>query len=445
MDVLIPILIIAVLILLNGMFVAAEFAIVAAPRTRMRTLAAEGSTTAKHVLAVLSDPARQNRYITTAQVGITIASLGLGMYGEHAIADWLLGPLESLGRMAEPAAHTLATILSVGLLTYIHVVIGEMIPKTLALQAAEPTALRLSSPMGVLEKIFSPAVWLLTHLAVWITRIMGIPPMSEGERLLTAAELEFIVEESSEGGLLEASEQLFIENILDLHERTADQVMTPRTRVAGIPANADLPTVMEIVCDTIKTRYPVYEGDLDNIIGLIHIKDLARYQVHPTEESLNIKELIRPVEYVPISLSLHKILVQFQRSNSQLAVVIDEYGGTAGILTLEDLVEEVVGEIQDEFDDHEILPIEQISAHVLRVRGDLILEELDQLYSMDIQHPEANTVGGVVMSELGRIPKPGDAVTYGGVTFEVEAVDKLAVERVLVHLPQSAEDGQHEA
>jgi CBS domain containing-hemolysin-like protein len=252
-EVLVPIAIISILILLNGIFVAAEFAIVAVPRTRISQLADDGNRAAVRIMKILIEPALQNRYIATAQVGITIVSLGLGMYGEHQVAEWLLHFFEGFGTLAEPLAHTLSTILSVAFLTYLHVVLGEMIPKSLALQAAEPTALRLAQPMNVLEKIFLPVVFVLNGIGDWIVRLVGIPPADDEERLFTPEELEYIVEESREGGLIEESEQLFIENILDLQERTVEQVMTPRTKVVGIPVNADTRTVVGRICGTQRT------------------------------------------------------------------------------------------------------------------------------------------------------------------------------------------------
>lgn len=432
-EVLFPLAVIAVLILLNGVFVAAEFAIVTAPRTRLAQMAAGGSRLARNVLSVQRDPLRQNRYITTAQIGITVVSLGLGMYGEHVVAEWLFHPLESLGALAEPAAHTLATVLAVVALTYLHVVIGEMVPKTLALQSPEPTALALDRPMGLMEKLFSPVVFVLNGLGNVVVRALGIPPVAQGERLFSPEELELIVEESFEGGLLAPSEQLLIENIFDLRERTVGQVMTPRTRVVGIPLGASPTDAMELLCEMRKTRYPLFDGSLDRVIGILHAKDLIRQFVRNPEE-LDLRALARPAVFLPEALSLEKVLIRFRAERLQMAIAMDEFGGMAGLVTLEDLVEEVVGEIQDEFD-HEIEPIEELDDRRLRVRGDLILDELDQLYDLALIYPEADTVGGLVMSELGRIPIPEDRVEFGGVTFQVESVEGMAVQTVIVHLP----------
>ncbi|KAA3647743.1 MAG: HlyC/CorC family transporter [Chloroflexi bacterium] len=440
--VLIPIGIISILIFLNGLFVAAEFAIVAAPRTRISQRAEEGSGIAKRVLLILLDPARQNSYLATAQVGITIVSLGLGMYGEEVLAEWLLEPLEHYGGFGDALAHTLAAVIAVAILTYLHVVLGEMIPKSLALQASERTVLALNQPMTILGAIFSPAVWLLNNMANAFTRLIGIRPPESEARLLTPQELEFIVEESSEGGLLEASDQLFFENILDLQERTVEQVMTSRTHIVGIQADDDLSSTLELTCSSTKTRYPVYEDGVDNIIGVIHIKDIAR-NINSVGNGTKVRELLRPTTFIPETLSLHSAVAQFRRENLQIAIVLDEYGGTAGIVTLEDLVEEVVGEIQDEFDS-ETTPIQIIDKNTLRVRGDVILDEINQLHDTHLSHTDAQTIGGLAMALLGRIPEPGDHIKAGEVRLEVESIKRFAVESLLVFLPQE-EDGKKES
>jgi CBS domain containing-hemolysin-like protein len=438
MEYLIPILIISILILLNGFFVAAEFAIVGAPHTRIAQRADEGSTVARHVLDILQDTDRQNRYLATAQVGITIASLGLGMYGEHAIADWLVVPLESLGRLASPAAHSIAAVLSIGLLTYLHVVIGEMIPKSIALQSAETTVLRLERPMTIMDKIFLPVVVVLNGIGNGIMKLIGIPPAEPHARLMSPEELEMIVEESYVGGLIQADEQLFIENIFDLSERTVGQVMTPRTRIVGLPVSADEKMVLTRACEARFTRLPIFEDGLDQIIGVLHIKDLARQQIHP-QEGFNLRKIARQTVFVPESLSLEDMLTRFRRERFQMAVVMDEFGGTAGLVTIEDVVEEVVGEILDEFD-QEIAPIHRIRPGRLRVRGDLLLDELNQHYRLNLEHPDADTVGGLLMASLGRVLNPGDAfTTQSGVHLEVETVKGLAVQTVLVDIPRKEE------
>jgi CBS domain containing-hemolysin-like protein len=431
---LVPVLVIGFLILLNGLFVAAEFAIVSAQRTRLTQAADQGSGAARNVLDILADPARQNLYLATAQIGITIASLGLGMYGEHTVAEWLYGPLSRVTPLAGPLAHTAATILAIGVLTYLHVVLGEMVPKSLANQYAETSVQRLDGPMRVMRAIFSPMVVVLNGIGNLIVRLMGVPPVSSQARLFTADELEYLMEESAGVGLVEPDEQLFIENIFDLRQRSVGHVMTRRKQIVGLPVSASEADALQFVCEERHSRFPVYDRGLDDIVGVLHVKTLARQQANRDQQSFDLRQLARPVAYVPESLPLDQMLIRFRRDRRQLAIVVDEYGGTAGLVTLEDIIEEVVGEILDEFD-QEIAPLERLEAGLVRVRGDLLVDELNQLCDLHLAHPESDTVGGLVMVSLGRVAEQGDSIAVDGVTLEVEAVEGLTVKTVLVQLP----------
>jgi CBS domain containing-hemolysin-like protein len=433
MEVFIPIVIILLLIALNGLFVAAEFSIIGVPYTCIAQVAQEGSRIAKRVLSRLSDFNLQNRYIATAQVGITLASLGLGMYGEHIVSEWLLVPIQRISGLTEPTLNTLAVILAIFILTYLHVVLGEMVPKSIALQDSEPTVIILEGPMSLMERVFYPIVTILNGTGNLVLKLVGIPPASPGSRLMTPDELELVVEESFEGGMIAASEHLFIDNIFDLGERSVGQIMTPRTHIIGISADADEDEVMQIICEGRYTRLPVYKDNFDQIIGILHLKNLARRQVHP-DGKFDLYHLVSPAVFIPESISLEDMLIQFRRESIQMAIVMDEFGGTAGLVTTEDLVEEVVGEILDEFD-REIPPMQVINHHNVRVRGDLLLDELNQHFALSISHPDANTVAGLLMALLGRVVKQGDRVEIEGVTFQVESIKGFAVQTILIQLP----------
>lgn len=435
---LVPLGIIALLILVNALFVAAEFSIVSAPYTRIASLAEQGDRAARQVLTVLRSPVKSNLYIATAQIGITAASLGLGMYGEHTIASWLLGPMQRYFQLSEAAAHSVALVLAISLLTYLHVVVGEMAPKSLAIQYAETSVLRLAMPMGLIGKVLAPAVIVLNMMGNAITRLLGVPPAHGHERLFSAEELAYIVEESYEGGKLDQSEQLYLENIFDFQDRAVDQVMTARTRLIGISIAASETEVLQTVCAARKTRYPVYERDMDHILGILHVKTLARQQVNRPGQ-FDLAKLLRPVLYVPESVTLNEMRQTFRAKQASLAVIMDEYGGTAGLVTVEDLVEEVVGEILDEFD-QELPPIQEMDDGLLLVRGDLILDELDQHYDLALDSEEVDTVGGLIMTLLGRVPKVGDVVEQDGVAFKVQSVDGMAVQTALVQLPKGMGD-----
>ena len=437
---LLPLAIISLLILLNGLFVAAEFSIVAVPKTRLVQAAERGSQPARHVLRILSKPDSQNRYLATAQIGITVASLGLGMYGEHAVAEWILHPLERVTWLASAAAHTIATVVAVGVLTYLHVVVGEMVPKSLALQHPGETAMRLNRTMTIFGRFFLPLTAVLNAIGDWILRLVRLPPASAAERLASAAELAYIVGESSDRGLLERSEQVYLENVFDFHERTVTQIMTPRNRLAAIPASAGEREVLEALASRPHSRYPVYQGDRDQIVGILHAKDVAQRIVNFPDD-FDLTACLRPVLFVPETLSLEAMLQRFRDEHVQLAIVVDEFGGTAGMLTLEDLAEEIIGEIQDEFDE-EIAPVTRIADRTVRVRGDLLVDELAQFFDLDLEHAEAETVGGLIMAELGRVPLAGDNVVYEGIDFTVESTDGMAVGIAIVTAPAAENDDE---
>ncbi|MBO9394181.1 hemolysin family protein [Caldilinea sp.] len=438
-EILFPLAVVALLILLNGLFVAAEFGIASAPRTRLQQYAEEGVAAARRALDILRTPRKLNRYISTAQIGITIASLGLGMYGEHTVAEWIVHPLEEVSGLSSTAAHAIATILAVGLLTYLHVVFGEMAPKSLALQHPVETTIRIERPMAISERLFLPLTVFLNWAGDMILRLIGLPPVSPAERLASSAELAYIVEESTARGLLDQTEQTYIENIFDFHERTVAQVMTPRSRMVAIPITADEREVLETLTRQPHSRYPVYEGDRDHIVGVLHAKDVARHIVN-LPGAFDLRACMRPPLFVPETLSLEAMLQRFRREHVQIAIVLDEFGGTAGLVTMEDLVEEIVGEIQDEFD-VEPAPLEVLDARHLRVRGDLLVEELAQHLGLEIEHPEAETVGGLIMAELGAVPSTGDQVRYANMIFTVEQMQGMAVTSVLVELPPKEAEG----
>jgi CBS domain containing-hemolysin-like protein len=282
---------------------------------------------------------------------------------------------------------------------------------------------------------------VLNGIGNGVVRLMGIPPVNAQAHLFSADELEYLMDESAEVGLMEPAEQLFIENIFDLRQRSVGQVMTRRKQVVGLPITANEQETLRFICQQRHSRYPVYDQGTDDIVGVLHVKTLARQQANRDHQPFDLRQLARPVAYVPESLPLDQMLTRFRRDRRQLAVVVDEYGGTAGLVTLEDIIEEVVGEILDEFD-LEIAPLERLEEGLVRARGDLLVDELNQLCDLELTHPESDTVGGLVMASLGRLVEQGDRVVVDGVTFEVEAVEGLAVQTVLVRLPamESAHD-----
>jgi len=433
---LIPFTIISVLILLNGLFVAAEFSVVSIQKPRMTKLAEEGSGVAKEILEIISTPQKLNRFFTVAQVGITLVSLALGMYGEHTLADALINLFEKLewGFIGEAGAHSISIILAVGFLTYLHVVIGEMVPKSLALQSPEKTIFSLYRIMWVFERLAYPLIWVMNYLGNLLSRLFGLTDQDSEERLYTSQEIEYLTEESFAGGLLDQQERLLIENIIDLEDRDVSMAMTPRNNMNTLSIEMSYTEIYEFIRNSSNTRYPVFIQNIDNIFGILHLKDFTRFIINNEDKStFDIKKIVQPVIFVPETLPLSDMLNRFRSENFHIAVVFNEYGGTAGVISLEDIIEEVVGEIQDEFD-KEIAPIEEISKTKLRVRGDVILEELEQLYDLRFDNDNVNTIGGFVMAYLGRMPKESDVIKYKNISIKVEMMDGLAVNSVLIEI-----------
>ena len=423
----IPTLIIAGLIVLNGLFVAAEFAIIGASRPAVERAARKGSGMARMVARVLKDAREQDRYIATAQLGITSASLALGMYGEHLLAEWLAHQLEPLGAIRFISAHVVASIMAVGFLTYLHVVLGEMVPKSLALQAPADVAMAIAIPMRAIQLLLFPLVVVLNGIGNGILRLMGVERSAGSEESYrTADELSFIVAESSAGGLLPGGAARIVQELLEFGGLTAGEVMVPRTRVVAFRLDAPREEVADVLRAERHTRYPVYEGTVDNVVGEVHVKDLlARLREGGTLE----RSLVRELPFVPATEPLDRVLGILRRHHSHLAVVMDEHGGTAGILTLEDLFEEVVGDIADAEEEPAIRRGED---GALSVAGTVRLDELGEALGLVLEHEDVDTVSGLVIAKLGGPPSVGDRVEHEDVVLEVSAVRGRGVEEARI-------------
>jgi CBS domain containing-hemolysin-like protein len=437
MPVLFSFFIIAILILINGLFVAAEFAIIGVRPTRIGQLAARGNRAARWVQSILRDRRKTDRYIATAQLGITLASLGLGMYAEPAIAHLIEGPLHDWFGLEGAIVHTISFILALAAITYLHVVVGEMVPKSLALQNAEGTVLTLGAPMRLIGKLFSIPVTLLNRIGLWTLKLLRISPPGEGSRLYSLDELELLVSESYAEGLLEDYEQELVTNILDFAEERVEQVMMPRPLITAIPAAIGEEELLALFSATPYSRLPVYRGSIDDVIGVLHLKDLVRQQL--SEEPFELRALLRPVSFVPATLPVKTLLSRFQKQRQQIAIVMDEHGGTLGLVTVEDLLEEVVGEVRDEFDVGEEEPLTLVQPGHLVVRGTVQLEDVETYVSIGQHEHDVQTVGGLVWAQLGRRPEVGDEVTLGNVTFRVEAMTGLTITQVSLLFPPVAE------
>lgn len=426
-SVLVPVAIISALIILNGLFVAAEFAIVGVSRAEIEQGARRGEPGARLVQWVLSDARRQDRFIATAQLGITAASLGLGMYGEHILAEWIAGWLEGwAGRWL--AAHSVASVLSITILTYFHIVVGEMLPKSLALQHARRSALTIAPIMRAIQLALYPLVVTLNGIGNALLRLAGIDRAHAGvETYRTPEEIAYILRESEAGGVLRRESAAVMQELLKFGELTAVEVMVPRVRVVGVPADATADQLRRIIRSAPHTRYPVYSGNMDSITGVLHVRDVLR-QIR--DGGPISTQRLHPVPFVPETASLDEVLAAMRHGRSQLAVVMDEHGGTAGILTLEDLFEEVVGDIAELPGDAAEIVAE--GGGRLRAAGTARLEDVGEALGQVLENDEVDTVSGLVLSLLGRPPHVGDGVEYDGVRFEVIAVDGHGVSTALV-------------
>ncbi len=426
------VLIIALLILLNGIYVAAEFAINGVRPTQVEERAEQGEHSAQLVLDVLESPSHQGVYIATSQLGITLASLGLGMYGEPRISH-IIEPQLAIWLNADLHSSLITTtgyIVTLSLLTYLHVVLGEIIPKTIVLNNPTTAAMLLAKPMHITEIIFKYPVLALNGLGNGILRLLKIPP---GEaRLHSTEELEQIVAESAEGGLINAEEEDLILNIFTFGERQVHQMMTPRPKIVALSIDTPQEELLTTAIESPYSRFPVYEEDLDHIIGILHLKDLVRQQLQ--NSAFNLRFLLRPVPSIPEHYPAEQLLNIFKRRRLHMAIVLDEYGGTAGIVTLEDLVEEIIGEVRDEFDKKEQDPLIELAPGSLEVSGQYLLDDLQEYLTIyrSEELPDVETVGGLIITELGRPPQIGDKLTINSVHFTVLSIDGLAVSRVRI-------------
>ncbi len=423
-------LIITGLILLNGIFVAAEFAIVGAPRAAIERRAATGNRVARAVQAVLDDPRQQDRYIATAQLGITLASLGLGMYGEHVLADGLFHLMGGSGLPQRLVSHGLASVIAVTVLTYFHIVVGEMVPKSLALQHAERVVLWITPPMLWTRNALYPFVVGLNAVGNLVLRMVGVDRQEQNrDQYYTADELQLVVQESEKLGVLRAESGQMLQELFAFGDRTAGEVMVPRVRVTGIPLGTTPAQVRELLGRTPHTRYPIYEGDLDDILGMVHIKDLLSALLR--DEAIG-RSHARPLPLVPETAELDSVLSTMRRERTQMVIVLDEHGGTAGVVTLQDLFEEVIGDIEE--GPAGTSDVYRDEASRLRVPGTMRLDELGQEFEIELEHEDVDSVSGLVLTLLGRPADVGDTVRYNRLQFLVTAVKGHGVEECAVWL-----------
>jgi CBS domain containing-hemolysin-like protein len=413
------------LVVFNGIFVAAEFAFVKVRPTRLIQLAAEGNRKARLAKDCID---KLDAYLSVSQLGITLASLGLGWLGEPAVAALLTPLLYNLGLVSPALVYTISFVISFGFITFLHVVFGELAPKSLAIQKAEFISLWLALPMRVFYTLFYPAVLLLNGTANQALRLIGIPLSSEAEITHSGEELRMIIADSFRGGQIDENEQELLQNVFLFEDSTVEEIMVPRTEVVFLDAHLDLQDNIAIARQTQHTRYPLCEGSPDRVIGLIHIKDLLYISSTPT----SIEEISRPIMYVPESMPLNRLLTEFQKNHQHLAVVIDEYGGTSGIVTMDNVLEVLVGDIQDEFDSEEPEVVKQPDGTYL-VSGRMHINDAAERFHLGVSGDETyNTLAGFILEHLGRYPEVGDCIGLENVSLEVVEMLNNSIKKVRV-------------
>ena len=423
-NIILPTVAIIVLVVVNGLFVAAEFALVGARVGRLEALADRGNGAAQWLADLMKRHAGKDSYIAVAQLGITLASIGLGMYGEPAVATLLFGPLESIG-VSGAIVSTLSFVIALSLITYLHVVLGEMIPKALALQAPESVSVKLNPIMRAFSTLFRPMVAVLNAIAFALMRMLRIPEPDKAASLFTSDELAFVTEESAESGQLGELQRDMIRNIFELDERPAEEIMITRANIVAIDKTASASDIADVIASSARSRYPVIDGDLDHVVGMLHIKDFIRSSQLGTYTSLD--EILRPLSVVAARTTAEDLLEDFKRGQGHAAMVVDEHGSTVGFISLDDVIDEIME------DDEPDWLIDETQDGSLLAKGEAPLFEVrEKLGTAFAGHDEVVTLAGLVLDYTGELPDVGTDVAHGDYTLTVVAVEGRKIEQVRI-------------
>lgn len=420
--------IVFLLLLINGFFVAAEFAIVRARKTKIEQLTKDGNVDAKLALKALED---MNFFIAAVQVGVTIASIGIGWFGSPTIEMMMKPLLDEF-----PAAHTyiaaITAVVAFLVVTFLHVVLGEQVPKCIALQYPEKISLYVAKPMDIFMTISKPFVWILNKSCNGILHLLRVP-VSSARVVHTIEDLDLLVDTSYDEGVLNETEKDMLHNMFKFSDLTAREVMIPRTDMVCVPIDMPLNELNNVAAENQYTRYPVYDGDIDHITGLIHVKDL--YSLSLKDEVCPIDKIQRKIMLVPETITMDNLVIEFKKNKAQMAVVVDEFGGTSGIITLEDVLEEIFGDVQDEFDEEAETDIKEIKPNHYLVNGMMRLDEIASFFDIPqekLEVEDVDTIAGLVVKELGRIATVDDFVKYDDFTFTVKEVDGARITKILL-------------
>lgn len=417
------------LVAANGFFVAAEFALVTIRKTRVDELVSAGNRSARVVQTAIHD---LDRFIAGTQVGITIASIALGWIGEPALAALITALFSEWNIEVPPTAlHTISVGIAFTIITFLHVILGELVPKSLALQKPEATALFVARPMTLTVALFRPLIWSLNGLGNKLLEVMGLSAAAGHESIHSARELELLVRQSHKAGVLDDLERSLLQRTFRFSDTTVGEIMVPRSEMAALDLNHPIEDLLDIIVNTTHTRLPVFHGNIDRIDGLIYVHDLFRLMRRTKQSVRDFRSIIRTPLFVPESLHLDGLIEKFRLNKMQIAIVVDEYGGTAGIITLEDIFESVFGEFPD-MNDHTTPPISMREDGVIVVRGDTRLVDLNEAFGWQLEEESIETIGGYVMARLGRIPKVGDVARADRRQYKVAAMEGKRILEVVI-------------
>lgn len=435
LDILFRLLAVLVLVAANGFFVASEFSLVSVRRTRIEELVREGKPLARTVREALGD---LDAYLAATQLGITMASIGLGWIGEPALAA-LLEPLfvwlPATWQLI--SAHAMAVVIAFAIITSLHIVLGELAPKSMAIQRSEKTALAIALPMKWFLALLKPFIMFLNSLGWLFLRMFGIEPVGAGHHIAhTEEELKMIVSASTAAGVLEPEEEELIHRVFEFADLTANQVMVPRTELIGLPLTAPREEVERVLAGHGFTRYPVFDGSLDNILGIVNVKDLLPL-LHDRDGPLDLRRVLKTPIVMPESVRVFRLLSAMQSDRRHMVVLIDEFGGTAGIVTLRDLLERIVGDVSSEEED-EWPDILEVADGEALIDGLLLIPDVNERFRLELDEEEYHTIGGYVFGLLGRRPQIGDEVEGSGCRLKVEALDGMRVSRLRITIEQPA-------
>jgi putative hemolysin len=437
--ILVMIVVVTVMIGFNALYVAGEFAAVSARKTRIIQSAKAGNRLAKRLLPVLEDPHRLDNYIAASQVGITLSSIVLGIYGQRQVAPLLEPLLLRLPFLNEPAAATgVAAILILIVFTTLQVILGELVPKSLAIQYPERVALATVLPMRwSADWILRPLIIVLNGSGAFLLKLMGLSHGEGHHHVHSPEEIKLLIQQSYKGGLLDARGQELLNNAFLIRDITVGEVAVPRTQMATLPVETAAGDALRFAVAARHSRIPVYEQDIDHMLGFVHIKDLFRLH-HATAGQGVIRQIVRKASFTPETSPLKEVWNQLRREENYLAIVVDEFGGTMGMVTWEDLLEELFGELRDEFDEAEEPLLTPTGHNTYLVRGETSISYLNSKFGLAFPVTQVHSVGGLVIGRLNRIPQTGDAVEIDGVQLQVETMRGRAVESVLLRLPEAS-------